>query len=245
MDIDLHCHAKLSKKSQFSRSNFNNLIRAALRSGFHAIAVTEHFNTSGFEKIYELMDSYPYIDDHYIIDGLKVFCGMEVDIKEGGHVAIIGKRDDVSSLHNVLSPNLNKENYPSIDYLIKEAKKRNMIMIGAHSYRNNKSLSNLPDDILKQLDFLELNGKDYKKSHMVMRLAQSLNMKVTAGSDTHYWLQMGCIRNRLNAEANTIEELRKALSKSNTIIISPVIGLKVKAAAAVKKIMKQFQRVSF
>lgn len=241
MDIDLHCHAKFSKRTTFNIKYFIKLQQAALRNGLQAIALTEHFNTSRFNEIYETLDShFLYRDDYYDIEGLKVFCGMEVNIREGGHVLLIGKRADVLSLHKELAPFMTKEKYPSLDYLLKEARKREMLKIGAHPFRNSNSVGRLSGDLLKQFDFLELNGKDYKKGNLVFQLANSLNMPVVAGSDAHHWLQVGCVRNHLVEDCTTVSQIRNCVKEGHyKTIISPWISLRLTSAGIVKRILKK------
>lgn len=243
MDIDLHCHAKLSKASAFNLEYFLETKQAALRNGVRAIALTEHFNTSRFHEIYETLEKhYPYRENYYDLDGFKVFCGMEVDVEEGGHVLLIGRREDVLSLHCELEPFLAQENFPGLEFLLNKANEREMIKIGAHPFRNSNSLGRLPGELLRQFDFLELNGKDFKKeNNPVFQLADSLHLPVVAGSDTHHWLQMGCLKNRLAQECTTVSQLKTCLRKGNyEIIISPRIKIKLSCARVVKKILKRF-----
>jgi len=242
MDLDMHCHAKLSKKNPFNLRHFQKMQNCALRNGLQAIALTEHFNTPGFAEIHEcLKEHYPYREDYYDAGGLKVFCGLEVDIKEGGHVLLIGKREDVLELQAELITSLLTEGFPSLEWLAKEADKRDMLKICAHPYRKEHNLSGLSEERFKQFDFLELNGKDYKKEEQVRRLAASLRMKVVAGSDTHHWMQVGCVRNRLAQDCTTVSQLKRSLSRGNyETVISPIIGLKLSGARLAKKILKKY-----
>ncbi|MEA4848502.1 MAG: PHP domain-containing protein [Clostridiaceae bacterium] len=241
MDIDLHCHAKLSKKSKFSIKHFTSLQQTAIRNGLQAIALTEHFNTWGFEEVYEALECrYTYRDDYYDVDGLMVFCGMEVDVREGGHILVIGKRDDVLNLQKTLLPFMTKDKYPPMDYLLEEAEKREMLKIGAHPYRDDHSLGRLDVNLLKRLDFLELNGKDFKKGDSVIKLADSVDLSVVAGSDTHHWLQVGCVKNRLAEYCYTVSQLKRCLKEGRYYtVISPWIGLRLTSAGIVKKMLKK------
>lgn len=242
MVIDLHCHAKLSKKAPFSINHFHKLQQAALRTGLQAIALTEHFNTRGFDQVYEtLINLYPYRDDFFDVRGLKVFCGMEVDVREGGHILLIGKREEVLSLQKELSLFLDKGTFPPLDFLLQEAGRREMLKIGAHPFRNNHSLGRLNADLLKQLDCLELNGKDFKKEDAVIRMAVSLHLPVAAGSDAHHWLQVGCVRNQLDKDCTRVSQIRDCLKEGRSkTVIAAGIGLKLTGARVVKKILKRF-----
>jgi len=115
-----------------------------------------------------------------------------------------------------------------------------MIKIGAHPLRNDNPLGKLPDTLLKKLDFLELNGKDIKKSSCVFQLAERLDLPVVAGSDTHLWLQVGCVRNRLDKDCTTVSQIKAALEegKYDTCITSG-INIKLSCAKIAKKILKK------
>ncbi|MFZ7101139.1 MAG: PHP domain-containing protein [Peptococcaceae bacterium] len=241
MDIDLHCHAKLSKKSAFNLKHFLKLQQASIKAGLQAIALTEHFNTRGFTEIYETLENlYHYRDDYYDIGGLKVFCGLEVDVQEGGHVLLIGKRDDVLNLYKELLPFQAKENFPSLKHLLTEAGAREMLKIGAHPFRNKISLSRLSGNLLVNFDSLELNGKDFRMAPAVLQLAASLNLPVTAGSDTHHWLQAGCVRNQLAHDCSTVNQIKDCIKKGlYQTSISPWIGLRLTGAGLAKKLLKE------
>ena len=63
------------------------MIDGAKKEGLNAITLTEHFNTLHFFDIYSYLDkTYPYVEDYYDINGFRLFPGMEVDVKEGGHI---------------------------------------------------------------------------------------------------------------------------------------------------------------
>ena len=59
MKIDFHTHGKLAKKLPFSEEYTNWLFQEASKAGLDAICLTEHFNTWGFDEIYQ------YIANHF------------------------------------------------------------------------------------------------------------------------------------------------------------------------------------
>lgn len=76
MNIDLHTHGKLSKKSAFSPAYFAEMMSEAKVNGLQAAALTEHFNTSNFFAMYEALDQmYPYNGHYYEVDGLETVSG--------------------------------------------------------------------------------------------------------------------------------------------------------------------------
>jgi len=48
--------------------------------------------------------TFVYENEYYLIDGIKVFPAMEVDIKEVGHILLIGNRTDIRELRIALEP---------------------------------------------------------------------------------------------------------------------------------------------
>ncbi len=56
---------------------------------------------------------------------------------------------------------------------------------------------------------------------------------MVAGSDTHQWLQVGCVCNLLDQDCNTIGELKACLQSGRcTTESAPMIGLQLKSAEA-------------
>ena len=75
-------------------------------------ALTEHFNTHRFLDVYDTLDKeFPYVDDYYDVNGVKVFPGMEVDIKETGHIFMIGSREDIRGLRSKLDSYTEKDHF--------------------------------------------------------------------------------------------------------------------------------------
>ncbi|MDQ8737518.1 hypothetical protein [Paenibacillus sp. LHD-38] len=56
MNIDLHTHGKLSKKTHFSLEYFLSMVREAKENGLQAVALTEHFNTLNFTDMMDQLD---------------------------------------------------------------------------------------------------------------------------------------------------------------------------------------------
>src|SRR5690606_36129448 len=110
MNIDLHCNIKLYMKQIFPLNYFQQSIAEATDAGLDAIAMTEHFNTNHYYDIYkQLNEHYPYTKQHYYdINGFKVFPGMEIDVAGGGHILVIGERDNILMLRHMLSPHEEK-----------------------------------------------------------------------------------------------------------------------------------------
>lgn len=223
------------------------MLKEAKAAGLDAIALTEHFNTSNFMDVYHHLDThFPYQDDHYNVDGLKVFPGMEVDVKEIGHILIISARENLFNLFKELEPHLKEKNFIPFKELLDLAQSPQTIIIGGHPFRQSTPLTQHDPIQLKRLDGLDLNGKDLhsmgieENQQKVYAFAESLGLPVLAGSDTHQFLQYGSVLNQFNDSCSTISELKKAIqSNAYTVRISSDLHLKVRSAALTKKLIKK------
>ena len=161
MNFDFHTHAKLSKKVDFSLTYFEEMVHQALQAGLDGIALTEHFNTKNFHEVYETLDAhFSYVDGYYDMFGLKVFPGMEVDVLEVGHILCIGDLQDVRAMREELNEFTEKGAFIPFADLLKLRSHYEMLVIGAHPYRPETSLTQHDPSLLKQLDAFDLNGKD-------------------------------------------------------------------------------------
>lgn len=251
MKIDLHAHIKLTKKTEFSLAYFQESIREARLNGLDAIAMTEHFNTYRFHDIYEALDHYyPYIEDYYDVEGFKLFPGMEVDVKLGGHVLVIGTRDSVLELRARLEPHTEADRFVEFNKLLDWCDELSLLRIGAHPHRESNSLIQHDVEILRRLDCFDLNAKDLFTYGLGMReavaqLAHTIGIPVVGGSDTHYPLQFGSILNRLDSDYNKVADLAACLRGGRyRIEVSDCLETKVKAANVIKKLLKQNGKVT-
>ncbi|MCE4049219.1 MULTISPECIES: PHP domain-containing protein [Bacillaceae] len=247
MKIDLHTHVKISKKSEFSPDYFTTMLKEARDAGLNAIALTEHFNTQNFLDVYSYLDRhYAYIEDYYEVEGIKIFPGMEVDVKEVGHILIISNRQSIVQMFNKLQSHLEEENFISLAALIDLADSYHAVKIGGHPFRPSTPLTQHDPGQLKRLDALDLNGKDLysigieENSESVYWLADKLDIPVVAGSDTHQFLQYGSVYNQLETDCSTITELKTAIqNRQYSVQISPDLHLRVRSATLAKKLLKQ------
>lgn len=250
MNIDFHTHVKLSKKTVFSPEWFVEAIREAKLNGLHAIAMTEHFNTLRYLDIYAYLDAtYPYREDCYDIDGLKLFPGMEVDVQNGGHILVIGSREAVLALRDALEPHCAPDRFIALEQLLDWAEpyRERLLIIGAHPFRDSNPLTRHRPETLARLDALDLNAKDlftYGPSmrEQVEAFARQLGIPCVAGSDTHHPLQYGSVGNQLSGSAETgrIRDLTQCIRQGHyQVTVSPCLDTKVKAAVIVKRLLKQ------
>lgn len=245
MHIDFHTHANLSKKITVSLEDFKEKMREAKASGLNALAITEHFNSANIIELYEtLQEEFPYEEEYYQIEGMKVFCGLEVDVKENGHFLVIGAREDILTIARLLLPFQNEENFIPVRDLITLLSEFNVLKIGAHPLRESTPWNHHDPSVLKQFDAYDLNGKDLytygpEIEERVHAFANEYQIPVVGGSDTHQHLQYGAIIN-VFPECDSIDEIRQAIRQGNyETKISPSLEVKVKAARQVKKMLKE------
>ena len=226
---------------------FEEMMKEAKESGLDAIAMTEHFNTDRFYDVYEYLEkNHHYEHGYYLINGLKLFPGIEVDVKEIGHILLIGDRTDIIEVRDFLEDHTDPERFIPFKELLDLAEDYELLRIGAHAFRESTPLFQHDPNQLKRLDALDLNGKDlytYVVAHYYKKLemfADELGLPIVAGSDTHQFLQYGCVYNDVSGTCKTVNELKQHIKEgSYQIDISPCLDIKVKSAKLVKKLLKK------
>ncbi|WP_310551337.1 PHP domain-containing protein [Paenibacillus glufosinatiresistens] len=251
MRIDLHTHAKLSKATDFSPAYYEEMAAEAAGSGLDALALTEHFNTRHFHDVYESLDRmYPFNGEYYEAGSLKIFPGMEVDIRENGHILLIGRKEHILEVRRGLEPYTEKGCFIPFDELMAMTEATPLLRIGAHPFRQSTPLHHLKREQLMRLDAFDLNAKDLYEygaaanREQVERLAAGLGKPVTAGSDTHQCLQYGSVYNELQHPCHTAAELKQAiLNRAYTLTVADSLPLQVKASVMLKKLLKRLHRL--
>lgn len=243
MNIDFHTHGLVSKRVKFDRELFLQGIEYSKEIGLDAMLISEHFNAIDFNGIYSfLRNNFEYRGDCYLVNGISIFPAMEVNVKGKGHVILSGHREKIIEVHDLLEPNLHRENFIDIKELLDLADKYDLLKIGAHPFRKGQKLYMQDKEQLKRLDFIDLNAKDiYKRGLMAVReelqiLSRDINANIITGSDSHYPVQLGAIYTKLNEECNTIEDIKKIVLKDEySIEISNSFDLRIKAAKYSKR----------
>ncbi|TDQ41118.1 PHP domain-containing protein [Aureibacillus halotolerans] len=247
MIIDFHTHVKLSKKVDFDLNYFNEVILNAKEAGLTAIALTEHFNTKHFHTIYETLDQhFPYVHDYYLVNDFKVFTGMEVDVKEVGHILCIGHKDKLLRLRHLLDRHTEEGQFMPFSMLLDAVEAEDLLVIGAHPLRTSTPLQQHPPELLQRLDAFDLNGKDMHE-HGIENMQQSViafgdshGVPVVCGSDAHHPIHLGAVKNTFAVECHTANDIKLAItSGAYERYVSPVLHTKVNAAKVVKKKLKE------
>ena len=250
MKIDFHTHGKLSKNVPFSPIYTKKLFVKAKEAGLDALCLTEHFNTLGYQEIvHYLMEHYERDGDSLIVEGIRVFIGMEIDIKEKGHILVIGIPEEMILLNNELDPYKEKDSFLSIKELESRLSNYTVLWGGAHPFREGSQIPSLPEEILRRMDFMDLNGKDYAiygkvVEEQVLDFARDLGLPVLAGSDTHQSFQYGCLWNRFGHELNSVKALKETIREGDySREILDYIAFKVETASTLKRALKALHAV--
>lgn len=237
MKIDLHTHAKWSMSTNFSFDYYQDMMRAAHRNDLDAVALTEHFHTHQFYDIYNTLERKSrYFGNHYVVEGVKVFPGMEVDVMEGGHILIIGEIKAIIAIRERLEEHTVHGSYVRLEQLLSWSEAHACLSIGAHPFREVNPLYRIKPELLARLDGFDVNGRDlyHYGSEMegrVQKMAEKIELPVVGGSDTHHPLQFGSVYNEFEQDCDMVEQLRSAIRRNAfKYRISPEIDSKVQLA---------------
>ena len=241
MYIDLHTHSKLTRAIEFDVKHFEKFIKVAKNRGLTAIALTEHFDVPNFKEIYQkINEKYKYKDDYFDVNGFKVFTGIEIDVQGNANILVIGKLTSIYELRDMFPENIKEENFMTINDLTQIAREKNMLIIGAHPFRPKNLLHTYNNLYVRGLDAVELNGTDIKLKKEMFEYARHLNMPITAGSDAHTIIQLGTVKNYIEKDCNTVEELREEIINNRfEIKISKLAKLKNAISKKYKRYVKK------
>ena len=247
MNLDFHVHGILSKKLKFDPDLFIQGIEYAKENSLDGYILCEHFNAVDLNSTFSyLKDNFNYEGDRYIVNGFSIFLGMEVDIKDSGHIIVTGNRDSIVKIREKLEPHIKRANFIKFEDLLNLGEKYNCLMIGSHPYRENHKLYIQPEHLLRRLHGLDLNSKDiYKRGREIVELevallSKKLDISYVTGSDSHHPIQLGTIRTCFYNECSTIKELKEAIKNHEyTIEVSNTLNLRVFSAKVTKNNMKK------
>ena len=247
MYLDFHTHGKLAKYLPFSTEYTDWLLGEAKNAGLDAICLTEHFNTQQFDTLYGYIAARGTPEgDSFVIDGLRVFPGMETDIAEGGHVLCLGPMEAIRELNRRLEPHKAKGRFLPFAQLASLFDEYPVLVGAGHPYRDGGHIPELPPELLARFDFLDLNGKDVaedraRTEELTYGLGRALGKPVVAGSDTHQAVQYGCIRTRFAREdITTLDQLAAEMRAGRyEICVHPEAAFRVKTAGLLKRSLKE------
>lgn len=199
MIIDLHVHT--SALSPCSNLDPEEAIREAKEIGLDGICFTEHSKLWKSKELLKLSKKWDF----------PVFCGMEVETREG-HILVFGLNNDQPGL------------LPAGE-LRKIVASAGGVMVAAHPFRGfllfgfadlQMTLQNAcKRPVFQIVDALETcSGKSTKKENeLALAVSEKISLKGVGGSDAHSLPEVGrCVtifNNRIADQAELVHELKK------------------------------------
>lgn len=246
MKVDLHFHSCLSKGIPFEYEFFSQTVARARDQDMFAITITDHFDNGDFEQIYASLDAnFPYNGHYYLIDGVRFYPGMEVEVKEGPHLLVSGNREEVLEFYDRLRPHLLPETYVNAPEFFERQDGLDLMNIFAHPTRPKREFARIDPTLASRFDAFDINAKDLWRFGADMRgqveaLGTEHNRPVVAGSDTHHFLQLGSVYNEFQQPFESISELRGLIRDGAYMAhVRPELPEWVEIAQETKKAIKE------
>jgi predicted metal-dependent phosphoesterase TrpH len=211
--LDLHVHAKLTKSEPFKPKRLFSLVDRGRRLGLGGLALTEHFHARGFWEIQEALHRYFPVKNGTFRDGegFLILAGGEVSLREGSHLLVLIRVEALEELDAAFSRPLTSGYRPYFTELLAAAESHQALVIGAHPFRPQQSLDWAPVSLLRQLDALEVNGRDGRRTCRLREEARALGLPLVGGSDAHHPLQLGARVTLLSGKADGFEAVASAI----------------------------------
>ena len=247
MNLDFHVHGLLTKKSKFNEALFLQGVEIAKEQGLNGYILCEHFNAKNINEIHDYLEqNYEYKGDRYIVNDFSIFIGMEVDIKNGGHVIVAGNRENINKIKEELKNYMVKPDFIEFEKLLDLGEVNNCLMIGSHPYRESHKLYLQPKELLSRLHALDLNSTDIGTKGLtevemqVKALSNEINVPYVTGSDSHFPIQLGSVMTKFKEDFNTVEDIKRAINQGDyEIHVSRALDLKVFSAKTTKRVIKE------
>lgn len=169
MILDLHIHSKYSFDS-FSEPN--RIICAAKRKGLNGIAITDHNTIKGGIETRKINQ-----DQNFLV---IVGCEISTDI---GDIIGLFLTEEIKSRNSM--------------EVIEEIHHQGGIAVLPHPYKGHK----LNDEVIKEIDVVEgFNARTSEEDNSkAIKLAEQYNKPVVAGSDAHFYCEIGASKIVLNS----------------------------------------------
>ena len=192
MELDLHIHSQYSFDSL---SKPSKILDHAVKKGLDGISITDHNSMDGSIEAIRCSR-----------DDIIVIPGMEIST-EVGHVIGLFLSEEIRSRVFL--------------EVIDEIKNQDGISVLAHPFKRASIVENSIIEKVGAIEAFNSRANTIKKSDanlLSANLAKSSNLAVTAGSDAHFYFEIG--RGRLNLELSEgadLCEIKKAIlsGKSN------------------------------
>jgi histidinol phosphatase-like PHP family hydrolase len=246
LKVDFHFHASLTKNIPFDHDFFSQTVARAREQGMFAITVTDHFDSNQYANIFPALDErYEYNGHYYLIEDVRFYLGMEVEVKEGPHLLVSGIRENVMTFYERLRLHLTPETYVTVPEFFEKQDGLDLMNIFAHPFRPKREFARIDPTLASRFDAFDINAKDLWRYGMDMRgqveaLGAEYSRPVVAGSDTHHFLQLGSVYNEFQQPFETIAELRARIHEgAYTAHVRPELPQWVEIAQSTKKAVKE------
>ena len=120
------------------------------------------------------------------------------------------------------------------------------VVVGCgHPFRAGGHVPELPEEQLRRLQFLDLNGKDLaldreRTERLTYALGRELDIPVVSGSDTHQAVQYGCVTTVFEREVDTVPALYGEMTAGRYAIdLSDTAAFQVRTACLLKRSLKE------
>jgi predicted metal-dependent phosphoesterase TrpH len=207
--LDLHVHSTFSPDGEMTPAE---LVRAAVERGLAGVALTDHNSTSGIGPAREAALKHP---------GFLVIPGMEISSADG-HVIALGVRDPIPA------------GLP-VNETVERILAAGALPVASHPFRNFTGLDE-PQIRGARFEALEaLNGRSPKRKNLrACRLALSLELGLSAGSDGHRPLEVGRCCVVIDGEPGGVDDFLELVRKKKTWTWGRSAGLMDVARTAAK-----------
>jgi hypothetical protein len=214
--IDLHIHSTFSPDGEMTPAQ---LVAAAVDKGLRGIAITDHNSISGIGQVREAAQKYP---------GFLVIPGMEVSSAQG-HVLALGVKSPIA-------PGL------PVNETVDSILAAGGLPVASHPFRN---FTGLDEQQIRGASFgaLEvLNGRSPKRKNLrACRLALTLDLGLSAGSDGHRPAEVGRCYVIADGQPGGVDDLLEMMRKKRLKTWGRSAGL-IEVARTAAKIGRELIR---
>ncbi len=190
MELDLHIH---SRYSYDSFSDPKKIIKYSIKKGLNGVAITDHNTIKGS------IEASKHIEEDFVL-----IPGMEIST-EVGHIIGLFLNEEIRSRSGT--------------EVIEEIKNQDGISILAHPFKRTDKIE---DEIIKKIDAVEVfnsranTSRNLNANLEAENVAKKYNLPVTAGSDAHFYFEIGRGRVKIDlADVSDLEEIKKSIMNKN------------------------------
>jgi hypothetical protein len=191
IEADFHIHSKFSQDSILSP---RMIVKTALARGLSTIAVTDHGTLKGAKKVIREVSSKKEL---LVIPGIELktnFC-------------------DVVGLF--LQTEIKSHNFYEV---VDEIRKQDGVVILPHPLKYDRDVL---EEIVNHVDLIEgLNGRmSHAQNDKAQNLAILAGKPVIAGSDAHFFFEIGCVRTLFSDSQESLSDLKKLILKDERTLV--------------------------